>query len=96
LGDKVEFKALLFFDCSEVPFHSYLKETMLARILKRSEQSNRSDDNVESIKKRFATYQAETKPIIDHFATLKQVIIVNAEGAEEEVRDSLFAKLKSN
>jgi len=34
---------------------------MLQRLLKRGETSGRSDDNIESIKKRFKTYNDETR-----------------------------------
>ena len=40
---------------------------MEGRILKRSETSGRSDDNIEAIKKRFVTYSNETMPVIDEF-----------------------------
>lgn len=43
---------------------------MLKRIMERSESSGRVDDNIESLKKRFAVYQTETKSIIDHFKEL--------------------------
>ena len=56
MGEKVETPFLIFLDCSE--------EVMLQRLLKRGETSLRSDDNVESIKKRFVTYNQETRPVI--------------------------------
>ncbi len=48
MGDIVDFKFILFFDCSE--------ETMTKRVMKRAQGSGRSDDNIESLKKRFRTY----------------------------------------
>ena len=50
---------LLFLDCPQ--------EVMLARLLERGKTSGRNDDNAESIKKRFLTYEQSTRPIIDYF-----------------------------
>ena len=52
---------------------------MLARLLKRGETSGRSDDNLESIKKRFVTYQQETREIVKYYDELKKNREVNAE-----------------
>jgi len=43
------------------------EDTMISRILKRSETSGRNDDNIESLKKRFATFRNETMPIVDYY-----------------------------
>jgi adenylate kinase family enzyme len=59
MGPKVNFAFVLFFDCPE--------EVMQARLLKRGESSGRSDDNLESIKKRFNTYKDQTMPIIHYY-----------------------------
>jgi UMP-CMP kinase len=48
MGEKVDTPFILHLVCSE--------EVMLERLLKRGETSGRSDDNIESIKKRFRTY----------------------------------------
>ncbi len=50
---------LLFLDCPQ--------EIMLARLLERGKTSGRNDDNEDSIKKRFITYEQSTRPIIDYF-----------------------------
>jgi len=52
---------------------------MLNRLLKRGETSGRSDDNINSIKKRFATYESETKGIISHYSQLNKNYNVNSE-----------------
>lgn len=49
----------LFFECPE--------EVMLKRLLKRGETSGRTDDNVESIKKRFQTFVDTSMPVIEYF-----------------------------
>ena len=52
MGDKVDTPFIVHLKCSE--------EVMTNRILKRSESSGRSDDNLESIIKRFKVYNEET------------------------------------
>ena len=59
MGDKVDLKFLLFFECSF--------EVMEKRLLKRGESSGRSDDNSEAIKVRFKTFEDSTKPILPQF-----------------------------
>jgi len=74
---KVDVKFTLYYECSF--------ETMEKRIMERSKTSGRSDDNPESIKKRFQTYQNETKPVIDHFEAKNLIRKINAERDVEEV-----------
>ena len=61
----VESDFLLFFDCSE--------EIMQERLLKRSETSGRPDDNVETIRKRFATFVEKTLPVVGHYEELNKL-----------------------
>ena len=64
---------LLFLDCPQ--------EIMLARLLERGKTSGRNDDNEESIKKRFHTYEESTRPIIDHFRNIGKVRAVDSNRA---------------
>ena len=64
-------KFLLFVECSF--------EVMEKRLLKRGETSGRSDDNAETIKKRFQTFEKETKPIVDHFKQVGNLVAINSE-----------------
>ena len=61
----VESDFLLFFECSE--------EVMQERLLKRSETSERPDDNIETIKKRFTTFAEKTLPVVGHYEELNKV-----------------------
>merc|ERR1712059_55382 len=57
MGDKVNLQCVLFFHCTQ--------EVCTARCLSRGAAgSGRSDDNEESLKKRFVTYEQATMPII--------------------------------
>ena len=50
---------MLFFECP--------LDVLEARILGRAKYSGRSDDNVESLRKRFNTYKDETMPTVEIF-----------------------------
>ncbi|KAK9240417.1 adenylate kinase-domain-containing protein [Lipomyces kononenkoae] len=75
----------LYFDCSE--------DVMLQRLLKRGETSGRSDDNIESIKKRFKTFVDTSMPVIDYYRGQNKVISVPCEKTKEEVYDLLKEKI---
>jgi UMP-CMP kinase len=59
LSTAAEVQFLLFLDCPH--------EIMMERLLERGKTSGRSDDNLESIKKRLVTYEESTRPIIETF-----------------------------
>lgn len=70
-------KFVLFFDCPE--------EEMQKRLLKRGETSGRSDDNAESIKKRFKTFVDTSMPVVDYFEKQGRVVKVLAVKAPDDV-----------
>ncbi len=70
-------KFVLFFDCPE--------EEMQKRLLERGKTSGRSDDNEESIKKRFKTFVETSMPVVDHFEKQGRVVRVAATKSKEEV-----------
>jgi UMP-CMP kinase len=53
---------------------------MLKRLIERGKSSGRSDDNPESIKKRFKTAQEETQPVLDIFRARGKLVEVESEG----------------
>jgi UMP-CMP kinase len=67
----------LFFDCPEA--------VMENRLVKRGETSGRSDDNLESIRKRFRVFLESTMPIVNHFKDLNKLEIVRGDAPVEEV-----------
>jgi UMP-CMP kinase len=89
MGDKTNMRFVLFFECSQ--------ETCLKRCLKRgAEGSGRSDDNAETLQKRFVTYMEKTMPIVEHYRKLGLVKDLDANGNEEEVFDEvkkIFAEM---
>jgi len=71
MGALVETKFVLFFDCPE--------EVMEARLLKRGESSGRTDDNIQSIKKRFKTFIDQTIPVVAHYEKEGKVRRINSD-----------------
>ncbi len=82
MGNIVETPFIIFLNCSF--------ETMVHRLGKRSATSNRSDDNIEILKKRFETYERDTLPVVDWFRAKNKVIEINVEKNIPEV----FAEIK--
>ncbi|XP_013137013.1 PREDICTED: UMP-CMP kinase [Papilio polytes] len=78
MSDKSKLLFVLFFECS--------RDICTERCLGRGAAgSGRSDDNLESLQKRFNTYINDTMPIINHYDELGLVKRINAESVPEEV-----------
>jgi len=86
IGDTVEIRTILYFDCS--------LKTMESRILERGKTSGRSDDNPESLKKRFDTYQSETNPVIEEYTRQKLIVKISAEKPVDKVYKETKKALK--
>lgn len=83
MSNKVDFQFVLFFNCSE--------DICVNRCLSRGQSgSGRSDDNMESLKKRIQTYNNDSLPIIKHFVDLGKVKQIDASPSADEV----FAKVE--
>ncbi|KAK9480095.1 adenylate kinase-domain-containing protein [Lipomyces japonicus] len=83
--DVAESEFTLYFDCSE--------QVMLQRLLKRGETSGRSDDNIESIRKRFTTFVQTSIPVVEYFRKQDKVIEVPCDKSKDEVYDLLKHKI---
>jgi UMP-CMP kinase len=77
----VEEKFCLFFDCPEA--------VMEERVLARGATSGRSDDNVESIRKRFKTFIESTMPIVESFREQGKVRVVKTDRSVELVWEDI-------
>ncbi|KAJ8718123.1 hypothetical protein PYW07_006053 [Mythimna separata] len=76
--DKTKLLFVLFFECS--------RDICTERCLGRGAAgSGRSDDNLESLQKRFNTYLNDTLPIINHYDEQNLVRRISAEVAPEKV-----------
>lgn len=86
IGDSVDMPFVLFFNANE--------NTMIERILERAKTSGRSDDNLESLKKRFDTFNKESVPIVDMFEKKGKLRRVDALKTIDEVYADVIAAFK--
>uniref|UniRef100_A0A034W2B2 UMP-CMP kinase n=1 Tax=Bactrocera dorsalis TaxID=27457 RepID=A0A034W2B2_BACDO len=78
MSDKVDFLFVLFFNCPE--------DKCVERCLARGQAgSGRSDDNLESLKKRIQTYNNDSLPIIKHYEQIGKVQQIDANPSADEV-----------
>lgn len=75
----------IFFECPE--------QVMLQRLLQRGKTSGRTDDNIESIKKRFVTFVNTSMPVVEHFEKENKVIKVSCDKPVDEVYSQVTAAL---
>ncbi|KAK5101569.1 bifunctional uridylate/adenylate kinase [Exophiala xenobiotica] len=75
----------IFLDCPE--------DVMLKRLLNRGKTSGRSDDNEESIKKRFRTFVETSMPVVDMFEKEDKVVKADATGSQNDVYERLVGQL---
>ena len=81
-----EGKLVLYFECPE--------QIMLERLLNRGKTSGRSDDNLESIKKRFKTFVETSMPVVEYFDDQNKVIKINCNEPVDEVYDHVVEQFK--
>ncbi|OMJ21443.1 Uridylate kinase [Smittium culicis] len=70
-------QGVLYFECPE--------KILFDRIMKRSETSGRTDDNAESLKKRFAVFQNESYPVIEDYMKKNSVKTITCLGSFDSV-----------
>merc|ERR550519_2809239 len=88
MGDKVNLRGVLFFHCTQ--------EICTARCLGRGAAgSGRTDDNEESLRKRFVTYEEATMPIIKRFEEKNLVKTLDASKSPDEVYAEVEGIVKS-
>jgi UMP-CMP kinase len=79
-------KFVLFFDCPE--------KEMERRLLERGKTSGRTDDNAESIRKRFKVFEETSMPVVDYFDKQGRVVKVVATKKPDAVYHETRAKLE--
>lgn len=64
-------------------------EELTERLLKRAEESGRSDDNPETIKKRLDVYHSQTQPLREHYIGKGKYIPINGKGNVDDIFNSI-------
>lgn len=62
--------------------------------MKRGETSGRTDDNIESIKKRFITFRETSMPVVEYYEKLDKVVIVPTDKSVDEVYEEVKRVLR--
>jgi UMP-CMP kinase len=75
----------IFFECPE--------QVMLGRLLERGKTSGRTDDNIESIKKRFRTFVDTSMPVVEHFEKQNKVVKLSCDKSVDAVYGQVKAAL---
>lgn len=70
-------RLVLYFNCT--------LKTLESRLLERGKTSGRADDNIETIKKRFKTFEVQSLPVIEHFQKKSKCIELSSEAPVAEV-----------
>jgi adenylate kinase len=65
------------------------EESLVERLLIRGESSGRSDDNLETIRKRIKVYKEQTLPVIDFYKEEGTHININGNGSVEEIFEEI-------
>ncbi|KAI3343054.1 uridylate kinase [Ustulina deusta] len=76
---------VLFYDCPE--------EEMERRLLERGKTSGRSDDNAESIRKRFRTFIETSMPVVNYYEKQDRVARIRADVPPDDVYRATQAEL---
>lgn len=69
------------------------KRELINRLLIRGKTSGRSDDNLETIKKRLDVYETKTTPVNEFYQSLNKYAAIDGLGTVEEVFGRIEAKL---
>ena len=71
------------------------REVLVTRLLKRAQIEGRADDNEETIRTRMQVYEAETKPLINHYQDKELLVEVDGEQSVEQVQADLLQVIQS-
>ena len=74
-------KFTLFFDCPE--------DVMAERLINRGKTSGRTDDNAESIRKRFKTFVETSMPVVEYFEKQGKVVKIKAVKSPDEIYEDV-------
>ena len=67
------------------------EEELVIRLLKRGQESGRSDDQLSVIKNRIADYERDTYPVIDFYRKMNKYRSVNGVGTVDEIFQRIVA-----
>jgi len=72
-------------ECQSVLFYEVAEDVLVRRCAERAKTSGRSDDNEETLLKRFRAFNEQTKPVVDLYEKFGKVRRIDASGDIPEV-----------
>lgn len=69
-------------------------EELTERLLKRAQESGRSDDNPDTIRERLDVYHKQTQPLREHYIGKKKYIPINGKGHVKDIFNDIQKGLK--
>ena len=69
------------------------EDELVQRLLKRGQESGRSDDNPETIRKRLAVYHKQTQPLRDYYVGEGVYVPIKGDGTVDQVFERVIAAL---
>ncbi|HIR36802.1 MAG TPA: adenylate kinase [Candidatus Limisoma gallistercoris] len=70
------------------------EDELIDRLIKRGKESGRSDDNLETIKKRLQVYHSQTQPLHDYYVNEGTYLPIKGVGTVESIFDSIKVAIK--
>lgn len=83
MSEVCDVEGVMFIDCPEAELER--------RLLSRGESSGRSDDNIETARKRFATFKEATMPVVAYYESKDKLLRISGHQPVEQV----FADMKA-
>ena len=83
MSEVCDVEGVMFIDCPEAELER--------RLLSRGESSGRSDDNIETARKRFATFKEATMPVVAYYESKNKLLRISGHQPVEQV----FAEMKA-
>ena len=71
------------------------KQELIDRLIKRGETSGRSDDNLDTIKKRLEVYENKTAPVSDFYKNKNKYAAINGMGTIDEIFQRISSVIDS-
>lgn len=78
---------------NKIIFLKISDQEVTSRLLKRAQKENRSDDNLETIKKRLKVYHQQTEPVIDYYRQKDLLLEINGSPDIDTIHQEILQNL---
>ncbi len=71
------------------------REELISRLIKRGEETGRSDDERNIIEKRLDIYHKQSKPVIDFYEKMRKYVAIDGTGTIDEIFDRIVCAVEA-